>query len=377
MNKNILHLLCCPVCSGTLNFAGELEYLRSNSGALRIQAGVLACASCGTKYPILDCIPRLVRPELFTPEEKLAIQRPTCGTTRADVVRDMDETERQAAIREKLLAKYKLDSIAGPALRSRAERDLEYRLKYTEKREKVVETAVPYLSAPPRVILEVGGGQGGLSTCFRKRFLPEAAIAVDLDIFFSEVSVLRDPEVQIIRADGTNLPLRTGSVDLVVTTSVLEHIFDWRRTLAEIVRVSKQALIGYGPNGMFCYDWGHTDSFFIWFMPPSFNVALARIWHILRRTGRSTASLRAELTGTFYLPRFLVVRELKKHGRVRNVFRDFMRHSVNADYHYIGGRAKRFLARHPRVLESLSGAAVLFGVEPMVYLFSDSGSDHK
>lgn len=372
MKKATLPFLCCPACSGALDLAGEIEWLRSASGALRIRRGVLACVSCGTKYPILDCIPRLVRPALFSPEELAALQQPVREAILPDLVLDMGAEERQATIQQKLRSRSKIDSITSPALRRRAEHDLEYRLKYTEKKEKVVDTAAPYLSGPPRAILEVGGGQGGLSTCFRKRYLPEVAISVDLDVCFSEVSVLRDPEVQIIRADATNLPIRTGAVDLVITTSVLEHIPDWRRTVAEISRVSKQALIGYGPNGLFGYDWGHSDAFVVWFLPRAANAALARLWHALRRTGRSYASLRKEMDGTFYLPRFLVTRELRKYGRVRNVFRDFMRHSVNADYHYIGGRAKVFLSRHPRLLDALTGMLVAAGVEPMVYLFSET-----
>lgn len=372
MKKNTLPFLCCPVCSGALTLDGEIEWLRSVSGSLRIQRGVLTCGSCGSKYPILDCIPRLVHPSSLFPDERAALQQPVREKVLPDRVLDLGAEERQAIIQQKLKSRSKIDSISSPALRRRAEHDLEYRLKHTEKKEKVVATAAPYLSKPPRSILEIGGGQGGLSTCFRKRYLPEVAISVDLDVCFSEVSVLRDPEVQIIRADATNLPIRTGAMDLVITTSVLEHIPDWRRTIAEISRVSKQALIGYGPNGLFGYDWGHADAFVVWFFPRALNAALARLWHALRRTGRSYASLRKEMDGTFYLPRFQVTRELRKYGRVRNVFRDFMRHSVQADYHYIGGHAKVFLARHPHLLAALTGLLVAAGIEPMVYLFSET-----
>ena len=78
------------------------------------------------------------------------------------------------------------------------------------------------------------------------------------------------------------------------------------------------------------------------------------------------------MDGTFYLPRFQVTRELRKYGQVRNVFCDFMRHSVQADYHYIGGRAKVFLSRHPHLLDALTGLLVAAGIEPMVYLFSET-----
>ena len=54
----------------------------------------------------------------------------------------------------------------------------------------------------------------------------------------------------------------------------------------------------------------------------------------------------------------------------RSVFREFLRESVRADYHYFGGGLKRFLARHERILAALSWLFETTRSEPIVYLFA-------
>lgn len=54
MKKNLMDILCCPVCKGDLNLKIDLE-----KGA-EIVKGSLTCPKCSKHYPIEDGIPNLL-----------------------------------------------------------------------------------------------------------------------------------------------------------------------------------------------------------------------------------------------------------------------------------------------------------------------------
>ena len=54
MRKDLLNLLVCPTCKGTL----ALEVKAEDGG--EIVAGSLCCQECGESYPIQDSIPNLL-----------------------------------------------------------------------------------------------------------------------------------------------------------------------------------------------------------------------------------------------------------------------------------------------------------------------------
>ena len=86
-----------------------------------------------------------------------------------------------------------------------------------------------------RILLDVGGGPGYFSDAFRAagaRYL-----GVDPDV--GELSARGTPGQGMIRASGTKLPLRNGSVDICYSSNVLEHVADQGAMLAEMVRVTK------------------------------------------------------------------------------------------------------------------------------------------
>ncbi|MDG6228959.1 MAG: methytransferase partner Trm112 [Candidatus Thermoplasmatota archaeon] len=57
MRKEIIKILCCPVCKTDLTVSIEKE--EDND----IITGTLTCNSCHTVYPIKDGIPDLLPPE--------------------------------------------------------------------------------------------------------------------------------------------------------------------------------------------------------------------------------------------------------------------------------------------------------------------------
>jgi uncharacterized protein YbaR (Trm112 family) len=58
MRKDMMEILVCPVCKGTLTLTIDKE---END---EIVEGSLHCAACNETYPIKDSIPNLLPPEL-------------------------------------------------------------------------------------------------------------------------------------------------------------------------------------------------------------------------------------------------------------------------------------------------------------------------
>lgn len=58
MNKDILDLLACPVCSSGLRLEG------ANNIEDQQVSGLLVCIECNERYPIENGIPNLLPPEL-------------------------------------------------------------------------------------------------------------------------------------------------------------------------------------------------------------------------------------------------------------------------------------------------------------------------
>lgn len=58
MKRDLMEILACPVCKGTL----ELRVDEENEE--EIVTGALLCAACSETYPIVDTIPNLLPPQL-------------------------------------------------------------------------------------------------------------------------------------------------------------------------------------------------------------------------------------------------------------------------------------------------------------------------
>lgn len=92
-----------------------------------------------------------------------------------------------------------------------------------------------YVALNGRTILDVGGGPGYFADAFRAA----GAHYLGIDPDVGELSARGEPAAGMIRASGTELPIRTGSVDICYSSNVLEHVADPVRMLDEMVRVTK------------------------------------------------------------------------------------------------------------------------------------------
>ncbi len=81
-------------------------------------------------------------------------------------------------------------------------------------------------------VLDVGGGPGFFATSFGLAGAQYVGVEVD-------ASTDSTAEAFAVRGSGTDLPFRSGSVDVTYCSNVLEHVSDGWRMLEELVRVTR------------------------------------------------------------------------------------------------------------------------------------------
>jgi len=91
----------------------------------------------------------------------------------------------------------------------------------------------------PRTILDVGCGSGILYS-YLPFYLRKRYTGVDFTEEFITLNRQKYPDAAWIVADALHLPFNDGTFELVTTTTVLQHIENWKEALAEIFRVSSR-----------------------------------------------------------------------------------------------------------------------------------------
>jgi SAM-dependent methyltransferase len=90
-------------------------------------------------------------------------------------------------------------------------------------------------SAPPRVVLDAGSGEGfgaaGLHGPVHR------VLALDYDPTATRHHAATYPQVPVLRANLVALPVRSAAVDLVVSLQTVEHVWDQRGFVRECTRV--------------------------------------------------------------------------------------------------------------------------------------------
>lgn len=93
-----------------------------------------------------------------------------------------------------------------------------------------------YVPLAGRTLLDVGGGPGYFAEAFRA--LGASYIGLDADV--GELSLHgRDVAEGTVLGSGMALPFRDGSLDVVYSSNVLEHVVDPELMADEMVRVTK------------------------------------------------------------------------------------------------------------------------------------------
>lgn len=109
-----------------------------------------------------------------------------------------------------------------------------------------VKQLAKYTPLQGRKLLDVGGGPG----YFSEAFGAAGAQYLGLDPDVGELSARGTPGPNMIRASGTELPVRSGSVDIAYSSNVLEHVDKPWLMLQEMCRVTKRGgtiFVSYTP----------------------------------------------------------------------------------------------------------------------------------
>ena len=107
-----------------------------------------------------------------------------------------------------------------------------------------------------KVILEFGSSFGYMIHLLKKVFPKNSYVSTDLFIEGLKESHKKGPEIMHIQCDITDAPFKDSSFDFIYSLSVLEHIEDDRKAMAECRRLLKDD--GYClfvvPRGQHLYD---------------------------------------------------------------------------------------------------------------------------
>jgi SAM-dependent methyltransferase len=98
-------------------------------------------------------------------------------------------------------------------------------------------------------VLDVGGGPGYFRTAFEQG--GASYVAVDVDV--ADDGPAGSPAV---RASGTALPLRDGSVDIAYSSNVIEHVPEPLTLLSEMARVTTPGGLVYVSFTVWWSPWG-------------------------------------------------------------------------------------------------------------------------
>jgi len=101
-------------------------------------------------------------------------------------------------------------------------------------------------------VVDVGGGPG----YFRSAFTQAGASYLAVDYDRSELTAADLLHQQTILGSGTDLPLRTGSVDVCFSSNVLEHVPTPERMADEMVRVTRPGGLAYLSYTLWLGPWG-------------------------------------------------------------------------------------------------------------------------
>ena len=375
MRRELVTLLSSPCCKAELKLDSR-EILISTSVEFAhgdIKSGILSCIKCGNEYPIIDGIPRLCT-KLWDKEInelrrfKNIAPREICPPPIKGEINIYTEIEKKIRIIKSL------PEDASSYAKRRRENDIQYNIRDCEKQKKYVDTLKSYYEVTKvNAVLDVGGGPGGLIKCFSKYYTADFFIMLDYDLSFVDIAKLRNPSVQIVRGDATNLPFKRESIDIVISQAMLEHIKKYDAAIKEMCEVARSVLfISWNPNKFSVYDFGHLDAP-VTIFPKKIAICIAILWHKMRKTGKKNENIRSDLEEIFYIATTHVKKMLSKYGHAYNVFADFLLHSIESDYSYNAAGVKSFLKKHPIFTRIICNLLIWLKIEPQSYYILKKG----
>ena len=92
-------------------------------------------------------------------------------------------------------------------------------------------------------LLEIGCSSGYYSKVLEKIRPSWKYVGVDFSQEFIDYGKLKFPEIELLVGDSIDLPFLDQYFDVVVSGSVLLHVYEWKRAIEETTRVAKAIVI--------------------------------------------------------------------------------------------------------------------------------------
>lgn len=105
--------------------------------------------------------------------------------------------------------------------------------KLFERRMKCLTEIISQLTSRPRLVLDIGCGDGTLLTVIPA----EQKVGVDLDTMY--VNLLKAAKVMFVKADARHLPFKSSVFDLVTALELLEHLEDPYKCIDDSMKILK------------------------------------------------------------------------------------------------------------------------------------------
>ena len=361
----MVHALNSPCCKQEMNLITHVVWTDevSPDDSSEVKEGILGCTACNREFPIIDGIPRLCL-DLF-PFEKDILNRSKVKPLQAQIAKPQIK-DVYLKIEELVREKIKSDSKSHYS-RKRYDAQLAFRVKECEYQEKYVKTLNAFHDRRISTLLDIGGGQGGLIYCCNRMLKPTTSVLLDYDLSWVEVAKIRNPSIEVVRADAANIPFKSHYFDLTISQATLEHIPDYKKAITEMCRVTKQTLfLCWNPNKYSLYDFGHVDAP-VTIFPKSVAKYLAFAWHKIRRTGRSMDWIEEELKKTFYISTSTVEKIMRRYGKTHNVFSNFVINSLEDGEKGRFVSQKKLLSKYKFLSRFFLDALAFCRIEPQCY----------
>lgn len=366
MRSWVAQLLACPDCGASPLAIARADVRRAvavtGGTETLLETGVLGCAGCRRRFPVLDESPRLVPEADLLPAERALLDHPPAVPSSGGMAIQRTDRDIAAMIESAILADYG-NPPGGPGLR-RARADIAYQERYADNRVYQMSWLRRQLGRDPRLILDLGGGRGGNLEAARRAMPFEHGLVVDRNPRWPPLFQHGDRSIAYVRGDATHLPLRDNSVDLVISSFLLEHVKAWEAVLTGIARTGRVAFVAFGPNRAWPWETGHIGAPLAHCLPPRMGAGAAFLWRRMTGDHRGYRRYREILGEMNYITSHRYYAACRRAGlRTQSAFGDILTAWAGSGT----GRVRRAAGRHPSIVHGAATLLQAMGMEPNVY----------
>jgi SAM-dependent methyltransferase/uncharacterized protein YbaR (Trm112 family) len=259
VNLDFVDKLKCPICTGTLiilNFTETRDTLTHGmeaAGPTEIDSGLLKCG-CGSAFPIIDGVPRLLETGLETFQEfvqrnrekiEKAVGSPVPFRGPVEPKKDDFDRIRSSFSREWKLFDYNEDNTWGWTLADR-------------KKIFLSDVAFNESQIKGKLLLDAGCGNGTLTAALAGFGMD--IVGIDLNDSLGKANKNKGKyaremanRVQYVQGNLFNAPLRHNTFDLIYSSGVIHHTPDSKATFGELVPLVKKG------GRLYVWVYGHRN----------------------------------------------------------------------------------------------------------------------